>query len=69
MYLYLGTIFRVPVPAPVPGPHEQGVGLPGTCTWWQNTCTIQVHVRYIYDILNIIIYRILNIHTNQVSEF
>ena len=32
--------------------------------------TIQVHVRYIYEILNIIICRILNIHnTNQMSEF
>ena len=31
--------------------------------------TTQVHVRYIYEIPNIILYRILNIHTNQVSEF
>ena len=66
LYLYLGTVFRVPVPVPVPDPHEQEV--PGTCTWWQITWKNQVQCRYIYVIININIYRILNIHnTDQVS--
>ena len=60
MYLYLGTVFQVPVS--VPDPHEQEV--PGP-KYLKN----RVHARYIYEIINIYIYLFSNIHTNQVSEF
>ena len=64
LYLYLGTVFQVPVP----DPHEQEVPVPGGKVH-KKSGTTQVHVRYVYEILNIILYWILNIHTNQVSEF